>query len=38
MQIHVNEVSRELDVDPDTNLWQRLRLMMLSLFVPESQL
>ncbi len=28
----------ELDVDPDTSLWQRLRLMILSLFVPESQL
>jgi len=28
----------ELDVDPDTSLWQRLRLMMLSFFVPESQL
>ncbi|HWI12428.1 MAG TPA: phospholipase D family protein [Burkholderiaceae bacterium] len=28
----------ELDVDPDTSLWQRVRLMMLSLFVPESQL
>jgi putative cardiolipin synthase len=28
----------ELDVDPDTSLWQRLRLLMLSFFVPESQL
>jgi putative cardiolipin synthase len=28
----------ELDVDPDTSLWLRLRLMLLSLFVPESQL
>ena len=28
----------ELDVDPDTSLWQRVRLMLLSLFVPESQL
>ncbi len=28
----------ELDVDPDTSLWQRLRLMVLSYFVPESQL
>lgn len=27
----------ELDFDPDTSLWQRLRLMMLSFFVPESQ-
>ena len=28
----------ELDVDPDTSLWLRLRLMLLSFFVPESQL
>ncbi|MBC8056648.1 MAG: phospholipase D family protein, partial [Rhizobiales bacterium] len=28
----------ELDVDPDTSLWLRLRLLLLSLFVPESQL
>jgi cardiolipin synthase C len=28
----------ELDVDPDTSLWQRVRLMFLSWFVPESQL
>ena len=28
----------ELDVDPDTSLWQRVRLMLLSFFVPESQL
>jgi cardiolipin synthase C len=28
----------ELDVDPDTSVWLRLRLMLLSLFVPESQL
>lgn len=28
----------ELDVDPDITLWQRLRLAILSLFVPESQL
>lgn len=28
----------EFDVDPDTSLWQRLRLMVLSYFVPESQL
>ena len=28
----------ELDVDPDTSVWQRVRLMLLSLFVPESQL
>ena len=32
------ERTEELDVDPDTSLWQRLRLMLLSLFVPESQL
>ena len=32
------DASEELDVDPDTSVWQRLRLMMLSLFVPESQL
>ena len=30
--------TEELDVDPDTSLWQRVRLLMLSLFVPESQL
>jgi cardiolipin synthase C len=28
----------ELDVDPDTTLWQRLRLFVLSYLVPESQL
>ena len=28
----------ELDVDPDTSLWQRVRLMLLSFFIPESQL
>jgi putative cardiolipin synthase len=28
----------ELDVDPDTSGWLRLRLMLLSFFVPESQL
>ena len=28
----------ELDIDPDTSLWQRLRLMLLSFIVPESQL
>ncbi|HWH83884.1 MAG TPA: phospholipase D family protein [Burkholderiaceae bacterium] len=28
----------DLDVDPDTSVWQRLRLLLLSLFVPESQL
>jgi cardiolipin synthase C len=30
--------TEETDVDPDTGLWQRLRLMLLSLFVPENQL
>ena len=30
--------AEETDVDPDTSLWQRLRLMLLSWFVPESQL
>ena len=28
----------ELDVDPDTSLWQRIRLMLLSIFIPESLL
>ena len=28
----------ELDVDPDTSVWQRVRLMLLSFFIPESQL
>ncbi len=28
----------ELDVDPDTSLWLRVRLILLSLLVPESQL
>ncbi|MEP7102758.1 MAG: phospholipase D family protein, partial [Burkholderiales bacterium] len=27
-----------LDVDPDTSVWQRVRLMLLSFFIPESQL
>jgi cardiolipin synthase C len=30
--------TEELDIDPDTSFLQRLRLMMLSMFVPESQL
>jgi putative cardiolipin synthase len=30
--------TEELDVDPDTSLWQRIRLMLLSFLVPESQL
>ena len=28
----------QLDVDPDTSPWQRARLLLLSFFVPESQL
>ena len=32
------DTTEEVDVDPDTSMWQRLRLMMLSWFVPESQL
>jgi len=28
----------EVDVDPDTNVWQRLRLMLMYLLVPEGQL
>jgi phosphatidylserine/phosphatidylglycerophosphate/cardiolipin synthase-like enzyme len=28
----------ERDIDPDTSLWQRMRLLVLSWFVPESQL
>jgi phosphatidylserine/phosphatidylglycerophosphate/cardiolipin synthase-like enzyme len=32
------DTTEELDIDPDTSMWQRLRLMMLSWFVPESQL
>ena len=30
--------NEELEVDPDTTLWQRLRLLLISVFVPESQL
>jgi phosphatidylserine/phosphatidylglycerophosphate/cardiolipin synthase-like enzyme len=30
--------SVEVDIDPDTNVWQRLRLMMMYLLVPEGQL
>ena len=30
--------TEERDVDPDTSLWQRLQLLLLSWFVPESQL
>jgi cardiolipin synthase C len=32
------DTREELDVDPDTSLLQRLRLMLLSWFIPESQL
>ena len=32
------DTTEELDIDPDTSLWQRLRLMLLSWFIPESQL
>ena len=32
------DTTQELDVDPDTSLLQRLRLMLLSWFVPENQL
>ena len=32
------DATEELDVDPDTSLWQRLRVMLISAFVPESQL
>ena len=32
------DTTEELDIDPDTSLWMRMRLMMLSWFVPESQL
>lgn len=28
----------EIDIDPDTSAWQRLRLMLMYLLVPESQL
>ena len=30
--------TEETDVDPDTSLLQRMQLMLLNLFVPESQL
>jgi hypothetical protein len=30
--------SDEVDIDPDTNVWQRLRLMLMYLLVPEGQL
>jgi len=32
------DTTEEVDVDPDTSFWQRARLMLLGLFVPESQL
>jgi phosphatidylserine/phosphatidylglycerophosphate/cardiolipin synthase-like enzyme len=30
--------TEEVDVDPETSLWQRLRLMLMSWFIPENQL
>ena len=37
--IAVDADSREeLDIDPDTSFWQRIRLMLISLLVPEGQL
>ena len=32
------DTTEELDIDPDTSVWQRVRLMLLSWFIPESQL
>ena len=32
------ETTDERDIDPDTSVWQRMRLLVLSWFVPESQL
>ena len=32
------DTQEELDIEPDTSMLQRLRLMLLSWFVPESQL
>ncbi len=32
------DTSEDLEVDPDTSLWQRLQLLLLSWFIPESQL
>jgi putative cardiolipin synthase len=32
------DTTHEVDVDPDTSLWQRVRLMLMSWFVPENQL
>ncbi|MEP7298669.1 MAG: phospholipase D family protein [Burkholderiales bacterium] len=32
------DTTEEVDVEPDTTFWQRARLMLLGLFVPESQL
>ncbi len=32
------DTQEELDIDPDTSVLQRLRLMLLSWFIPESQL
>jgi len=30
--------TEEVDVDPETSLWQRVRLMLMSWFIPENQL
>ena len=30
--------TQEVEIDPDTSLWQRLHLVLLSLFVPEKEL
>ena len=35
--VDADTTEEELDIDPDTSLWQRLRLMLLSWFIPESQ-
>ena len=32
------DTTEEVDVDPDTSLWQRVRLMFMSWFIPENQL
>ena len=32
------ETQEEMDIDPDTSVWQRIRLMLMYLLVPEGQL
>ena len=32
------DTTEEVDVDPETSMWQRVRLMLMSWFVPENQL